>query len=223
MPKDMQVWEVTGILWGGRMPRSFTYSDKIKKIYNIEDSELLISLIYYNKKNEMDVLYKNQQKKINQLQCKMFSIGEYGMELYMTEKNTLRCAESNKQLYEMLGGCIPRADIKKVDFYKGGNFQSLLCLANIEFMYNYEDAPNQGHYWIDDLETGETLSYIPENPTRDGYTFGGWYADSECTIEYDFTTPYIKKDLIEMETEYRYFLVYPKDYATYIYAKWIDN
>ena len=88
-------------------------------------------------------------------------------------------------------------------------------------MYNYENSPTKGYYWIDDLETGETLAYMPPNPTREGYTFDGWYADSECTIEYDFTTPYIKKDFIEMETEDSFYLVYPKDYVTHIYAKWI--
>ena len=110
-----------------------------------------------------------------------------------------------------------------------------LYLANIEFMYNYENAPNKGHYWIDDLETGEILSYIPSNPTRDGYTFGGWYADSECTIEYDFNVPHIKKDLLEgsytwqeevytgINTYTDYYLYYPEDYVTYIYAKWIEN
>ncbi|MBO4962896.1 MAG: InlB B-repeat-containing protein [Clostridia bacterium] len=106
-------------------------------------------------------------------------------------------------------------------------------LANIEFMYNYENAPNQGYYWIDDLETGETLTYMPKNPTREGYTFGGWYADSECTIEYDFNVPHIKKDLLEgsytwqeevytgINTYTDYYLYYPEDYVTYIYAKWI--
>ena len=29
----------------------------------------------------------------------------------------------------------------------------------------------------------------PADPTRDGYTFGGWYADEACTQAYDFSTP----------------------------------
>ena len=29
----------------------------------------------------------------------------------------------------------------------------------------------------------------PTNPTRTGYTFGGWYTDESCTTPYDFTTP----------------------------------
>ncbi len=39
----------------------------------------------------------------------------------------------------------------------------------------------------------QTLSYNstatkPKNPTLTGYTFGGWYADEECTEEFDFET-----------------------------------
>ena len=28
----------------------------------------------------------------------------------------------------------------------------------------------------------------PDNPTRDKYTFGGWFTDEECTTEFDFST-----------------------------------
>ena len=99
-------------------------------------------------------------------------------------------------------------------------FMEKFWLANIEFMYNYENAPNQGHYWIDDLETGETLTYLPPNPTREGYNFGGWYADKGCTLEYRFDKPYEKKDYVQVQNKY---LFYPNDYVTFIYAKWIEN
>lgn len=29
----------------------------------------------------------------------------------------------------------------------------------------------------------------PTDPTREGYTFGGWYSDNECTMSYNFSTP----------------------------------
>lgn len=29
---------------------------------------------------------------------------------------------------------------------------------------------------------------LPEAPTKEGYTFGGWFTDAECTQEYDFDT-----------------------------------
>lgn len=38
-----------------------------------------------------------------------------------------------------------------------------------------------------EVENGKTVAK-PTNPTRDGYTFGGWYTDSALTKEYDFKT-----------------------------------
>lgn len=43
----------------------------------------------------------------------------------------------------------------------------------------------------------------PADPTRDGYTFGGWYTDEACTQAYDFSTP-VTADLM-------------------LYAKWTKN
>ena len=43
----------------------------------------------------------------------------------------------------------------------------------------------------------------PADPTRDGYTFGGWYTDAACTQAYDFSTP-VTADLT-------------------LYAKWTKN
>ena len=43
----------------------------------------------------------------------------------------------------------------------------------------------------------------PENPTKSGYTFGGWYEDEACTNVYDFTIP-VTKDMT-------------------LYAKWTIN
>lgn len=79
--------------------------------------------------------------------------------------------------------------------------------ANISYFYNYEDAPNDGYYWLDDLEDGKTITYIPENPTREGYLFGGWFKDEACTEVWDFETDTIIK---------------PAEgyYENKIYAKW---
>ena len=43
----------------------------------------------------------------------------------------------------------------------------------------------------------------PEDPTREGYSFNGWYLDESCTVSFDFTTP-ITADVT-------------------LYAKWTEN
>lgn len=79
--------------------------------------------------------------------------------------------------------------------------------ANVAYFYNYENAPNDGYYWIDDLEDGEKITYIPENPTREGYLFGGWFKDEACTEVWDF-----EKDAIIKPAE--------GFYENKIFAKW---
>ena len=42
--------------------------------------------------------------------------------------------------------------------------------------------------------TSQTIAYggtaeMPQNPTKGGYTFGGWYRDAELTEAFDFSTP----------------------------------
>ena len=43
---------------------------------------------------------------------------------------------------------------------------------------------------VDDqiVNDGDTATK-PQDPTREGYVFGGWYLDEDCTIPYDFNTP----------------------------------
>lgn len=54
-------------------------------------------------------------------------------------------------------------------------------------------------------QTGDKLSdNIPEDPTRFGYSFGGWYADADTTVPFVFTDGYLTQD-------------------TCVYAKWIPN
>ena len=80
--------------------------------------------------------------------------------------------------------------------------------ANIAFMFNYEGNPNNGYYSIDYLEeTGKI--HEPPNPIRDGYDFGGWFADEECTMVWDFdkTEAIISEAYQEIK----------------LYAKWVKN
>ena len=53
-------------------------------------------------------------------------------------------------------------------------------IANMQYLFNYEDAQNEGVFFIDDLNINEQLEIIPETPKREGYTFTGWYTEPEC-------------------------------------------
>lgn len=56
---------------------------------------------------------------------------------------------------------------------------------------------------VDFQTTADGKLVKPADPTRDGYTFGGWYTDEACTQAYDFSTP-VTVDLT-------------------LYAKWTKN
>ena len=88
--------------------------------------------------------------------------------------------------------------------------------ANVSYYYNYETASNDGYYWIDNYNYGEIIEYILENPIRDGYTFGGWYKESECINEWDFEINTLPQAQYNEDNQEIY-------QETKLYAKWIEN
>ena len=83
--------------------------------------------------------------------------------------------------------------------------------ANVSYNYNYDESPNGGYYWIDDYD-GEIISFVPPTPSRDDYTFMGWYKEPECINEWDFNHDVVpSKEFIENEYIYK---------ETILYAKW---
>jgi uncharacterized repeat protein (TIGR02543 family) len=77
--------------------------------------------------------------------------------------------------------------------------------ANVSYYYNYEDSPNQGYCWVDDLDEGQKIQTKPDDPIREGYTFCGWYTDSEGANTFDSDIYTKGEDKLEL------------------YAKWIQN
>ncbi len=61
-----------------------------------------------------------------------------------------------------------------------GDITGKLKIANLEFISNNEI------YFIANYEQEEKITYIPTNPTKEGYTFEGWYKEEECINKYDF-------------------------------------
>lgn len=88
-------------------------------------------------------------------------------------------------------------------------------LANVSYMYNYEGAENEGYYWVDNYNQS-LIEFIPPEPQREGYTFGGWYKEEECINEWNFDVD-ITKEEIYPSSFYEFREEYP---GTYLYAKW---
>ena len=89
-------------------------------------------------------------------------------------------------------------------------------IANVSYMFNYVDSPNKGCYWVDSYDES-IITYIPPEPEREGYKFGGWYKEEECVDEWDF-----QKDITGKEVIIGGYTVYDKEYeGIYLYAKWI--
>lgn len=106
--------------------------------------------------------------------------------------------------------------LKEIDAVYWYNDNAAIKRANTAYMFNYENCPNGGYFFINDFEYGATIENTPYEPIRDGYTFGGWYKESECINAWNFETdtlPQTQYDEDERE-------IYQE---TKLYAKWIKG
>ena len=90
--------------------------------------------------------------------------------------------------------------------------------ADVSYFYNYETEENYGYYWIDDWDYGSKIEFIPPEPEREGYTFGGWYKEPECINEWDFKTDVLPEERTEINEDGEEEVVYQE---TKLYAKWL--
>ena len=58
--------------------------------------------------------------------------------------------------------------------------------ANTSYMFNYEDAPNNNYFFINNFENGALIENTPYEPLREGYKFDGWYKEPECINKCNF-------------------------------------
>lgn len=99
-------------------------------------------------------------------------------------------------------------------FIKSSTEKTNYGRANVSFRYNYAGAPNDGYYWLDDLDD-ELIGYIPPSPEREGYMFGGWYKEPACINAWNFAVDKIPAQLRDEDGTY---IEYKE---TCLYAQWI--
>lgn len=83
-------------------------------------------------------------------------------------------------------------------------FRGSLLKANVSYHLNYDE---NSYYYIDYYENGEEILYIPPEPQREGYSFGGWFEEADCINQWVFGTDTLQ---ISEETQ-----------EIQLYAKWI--
>lgn len=83
--------------------------------------------------------------------------------------------------------------------------------ANVSYHFNYDGAPDEGYYFIDDYDD-ELIGFIPEYPQREGYEFLGWFKDEETLIPWDFEVDRIPEKIYN-DGVYQFV-------ETKLYAKW---
>ncbi len=67
--------------------------------------------------------------------------------------------------------------------------------------------------YLYDIPEGSKINPPTVTPTKDGYTFGGWYKDEACTKVWNFVT-----DVVPLHTGELY-----RTYQLDLYAKWVKN
>ncbi len=93
------------------------------------------------------------------------------------------------------------------------NCEYTMHKANTAYMFNYEGAPNENFYAIDEFERGGIITKYPYDPYREGYDFGGWYKDEECTQIWDFAVDTLPAPTYDENGDLEYV-------ETRLYAKW---
>lgn len=97
---------------------------------------------------------------------------------------------------------------------KGYRFK--ICKANTAYMFNYENCPNDGYFFINDFDYGTTIECSPYEPLREGYIFSGWYKEPECINIWNFDIDSLPETQYNENGKELY-------RETKLYAKWIEN
>lgn len=116
-----------------------------------------------------------------------------------TEYNSLICYENQFRFFYGISLTQDECEVT-FDTQGGSDVASQTVLSHL--MTSTENTTIKSSYWANSLviyrgqgdehqtepSTAADSITVPEVPTRDGYVFGGWYTDPECTNRFDFNS-----------------------------------
>lgn len=138
-----------------------------------------------------------------------FSVNDY----YKIVNQFNQALNEENSIYELQNSLIDKTTYYDSLFERYMTFQK----ANITYLFNYENSPNGGVFFIDNCGYGESIKNPPYDPIREDYTFEGWYKESECINKWNFETdtlPIVEYDKDGNPVEF---------IETKLYAKWQKN
>ena len=101
--------------------------------------------------------------------------------------------------------------------FNGGQQEYFMTNANIAYLFNYKDSPNNNYFFINNFEGEGLIEDTPYEPIRKGYTFAGWYKEPECENIWNFEEDRLPKFEYDSEGYITNFV------ETKLYAKWVEE
>ena len=208
---DVYYFVRTGIYFTGVMGPSLENVDKVYYPFSYE-TDYLMTEFYENNNLPIDTFYPNIVFCVNN-KSYMSVFRSRGIKLYYTKDvfDTIEYGGGTwfKETFN---------DYKIVIYYESN--KEKYCefqIANTSYLFNYDGAPNDGYFYINDFERGGLIEDTPYAPQREGYTFGGWYKESECINQWNFETDKLPEATYDEAG-------YVTDFVeTKLYAAWIKN
>ena len=184
-----------------------------RKNYQIPDQKrVYLPYTLYRETNSNSVLDSHEsfrcEESLFTVNNRTYAYNNYAKKVYMNALGFKRYIEKKKDYLK---------DDKITDYYleylsTGKKF----IIANTAYMFNYEDAPNNNYFFINEFERGGLIEDTPYKPIREGYEFAGWYKEPECETPWNFETDTLPDAEYKEDGE----LIFIE---TKLYAKWIKE
>ena len=205
-------WNYLGLSWKGVEKFYFPYSCGLgyREDYETQGGGdgTVASILFFTKQNEQFLFRLIEWGKPGE-KTVYFSADAYEKQLDYAQNYYSHSAEVGTVKWEV------NENYAVFQYYKND-----LCFqiekANTSYLFNYEDAPNDGYFFINEFEYSEKIEDTPYEPIREGYTFGGWYKEAACTNEWNFDEDRLPQAEYDGEGNLQFV-------ETKLYAKWIKK
>ena len=199
-------------------------SDDLKKIYypyTLDTSALYLGFYPKNSDENKNDDVHSFAKETFFINVKCKNIDDFLMNYYYQNKVLKRETESayayvTKKYFENRYGETMQYKQKMKEMWmeaEEAGYEAFIQMANVVYKFNYEEAPNEGYFFINNFEYGGLIEDTPYKPIKEGYGFAGWYKEPECVNKWDFSVDKLHEEEYDEEGNFVF-------EELNLYAKW---